>query len=65
MEKLNEVFSGISPSEMFEIVSCKYDRIDRSDDYFVETFGGFETFNNPYDGIIWKYIRNIFNSMNR
>ena len=62
MEKLDEVFAGTSPSEMWDIIAGNYDRIDRSDDYFVDTIGGLITFNNPYNGIIRKYINSIFNS---
>ena len=65
MEKFDEVFSGTSPSEMFEIISCNYDRIDKSDDYFVDTIGSLITFNRPYDGIIWKYIGGIYNYMKK
>ena len=60
MEKLDEVFSGVSPSEMWDIISGDYDKIDKSDDYFVNTIGAFKTFNNPYKGIIWKHIESIY-----
>ena len=62
MEKFDEVFAGTSPSEMWDIISGDYDRIDKSDDYFVNTIGSLITFNRPYDAIIWKYIDSIFNS---
>ena len=63
MEKFDEVFEGVSPSEMFDIIAGNYDRIDKSDDYFVDTIGSLTTFNNPYEGIIWKYIGCIFNEL--
>lgn len=63
MEKFDEVFEGVSPSEMWDIIAGNYDRIDKSDDYFVDTIGSLTTFNNPYEGIIWKYIGCIFNEL--
>ena len=63
MEKFDEVFSDTSPSEMWDIIFGGYDRIDENDDYFVGTIGSLTTFNNPYEGIIWKYIGCIFNEL--
>lgn len=60
MEELDEVFSGVSPSEMWDIISGNYNRIDKSDDYFIDTIGAFKTFNNPYKGIIWEHIGGIY-----
>ena len=63
MEEFDAHFEGTSPSEMWDIISGNYDMIDKSDNYFVDTIGSLTTFNNPYDGIIYKYIECIFNRL--
>lgn len=62
MEKFDEVFANVKPSDIFEWVWCNSEMIERSDDYFQETCYCFKTINYPYDEVIHNYIRRIFDS---
>lgn len=60
MEKFDEVFADVKPSKIFEWIWCNPDMIDFGDSYFVKTYNGFKTINNPYYDMIQYHIKSIF-----
>ena len=62
MCEFDEIFSGKTPFEVFNMVQTNMDDVDYNDEYFVVTSYGFQTFNDPYE-IIQHYLGDIFDRM--
>lgn len=59
LDEFNEIFSSYKPLEIARLTCNNSHRINFSDKYFVETWNGFKTFDNPYY-YIEAYLSDVF-----
>ena len=62
MDMFDEIFESKKPSEVFQMVQTYSGDVNYTDNYFIVTIYGFQTFNDPYE-IIQYYIATLFSSM--
>ena len=59
LDEFNKMFSNYKPLEVARMACANSHRINFSDDYFVVTWNGFKTFDNPYY-YIEQYLSYVF-----